>query len=258
MTTALVHTRLLTERSLRTLARQPAYLAFTLIQPLVWLLLFGQLFRNVVELPGFGGENYLTYLTPGIAVMTAMFSAGWAGTGFIVAMDRGVMDRDLTSPVGRGALMASSLASQSVTIAIQTVIVMAVGVVAGARFDGGALGWTVVIVAAVLLGCVFAALSNAVALLVRQQEALIGISQFLTLPLTFLSSVMLAPALMPEWVATVARLNPVDWAAVASREALSASPDWSMVGGRLGLLLVLAVLMAALATRAFRAYQRST
>ncbi|MGH1563460.1 ABC transporter permease [Mumia sp. DW29H23] len=257
MTTTLVHTRLLTERSLRTLARQPAYLAFTLIQPLVWLLLFGQLFRNVVELPGFGGESYLTYLTPGIAVMTAMFSAGWAGTGFIVAMDRGVMDRDLTSPVGRGALMASSLASQSVTIAVQTVIVLAVGVVAGARFDGGPLGWLVVIVAAVLLGCVFAALSNAVALLVRQQEALIGISQFLTLPLTFLSSVMLAPALMPEWVATVARFNPVDWAAVASREALSAAPDWTVVGTRLGLLLVLAVLMAWLATRAFRAYQRS-
>ncbi|MBW9209170.1 ABC transporter permease [Mumia sp. zg.B21] len=257
MSTSLVHTRLLTERSLRTFARQPAYLAFTLVQPLVWLLLFGQLFRNVVELPGFGSDNYLTYLTPGVVVMTAMFSAGWAGTGFIVAMDRGVMDRDLTSPVSRAALMAGSLTSQSATVVVQTLIVMVVGVVAGARFDGGPLGWIVVVAAAVLLGCVFAALSNAVALLVRQQEALIGISQFLVLPLTFLSSVMLAPSLMPEWVADVSRFNPVDWAAVASREALSAAPDWSVVGGRLGLLLVLAVGMACLATRAFGSYRRS-
>ncbi|MFD1825594.1 MULTISPECIES: ABC transporter permease [Mumia] len=257
MTTMLVHTELLTRRSLRNLVRQPAYLAFSLIQPLVWLLLFGQLFRNVVELPGFGGASYMTYLTPGVVVMTAMFSAGWAGTGFIVAMDRGVMDRDLTSPVGRSALMLSSLASQAVTIALQSLIVLTAGVVVGARFEGGPLGWLVVVVAAVLLGSVFAALSNAVALLVRQEEALIGISQFLTLPLTFLSSVMLPAPLMPDWVATVARLNPVDWAAVASREALSAGPDWSVVGGRLALLLVVAAVMGWLATRAFRAYQRS-
>ncbi|WP_262850721.1 ABC transporter permease [Mumia quercus] len=257
MTTVITHTRLLTGRSLRTLGRQPAYLALTLIQPLVWLLLFGELFRNVVELPGFGGSSYLTYLTPGVVVMTAMFSAGWAGTGFIVAMDRGVMDRDLSSPVSRTALIASSLASQSVTIAVQALIVMVVGVVAGARFDGGVAGWVVVVVAAVLLGAVFAALSDAVALLVRQQEALIGISQFLTLPLTFLSSVMLPSALMPGWVAEAARFNPVDWAAVASREALSASPDWSVVAERLGLLLALGLVLAWLATRAFRAYQRS-
>lgn len=257
MTTVITHTRLLTGRSLRTLGRQPAYLAFTLIQPLVWLLLFGSLFRNVVEMPGFGGSSYLAYLTPGVVVMTAMFSAGWAGTEFIVAMERGVMDRDLSSPVSRTALTASSLTSQSVTIAVQALIVMVVGVVAGARFDGGAVGWVVVVVAAVLLGVVFAALSDAVALLVRQQEALIGISQFLTLPLTFLSSVMLPPALMPGWVADVARVNPVDWAAVAAREALSATPDWTLVAGRLGLLLALGLVMAWLATQAFRAYQRS-
>jgi ABC-2 type transport system permease protein len=257
MTTALVHTELLTRRSLRNLVRQPAYVAFSLIQPLVWLLLFGQLFRNVVELPGFEGASYMTYLTPGVVVMTAMFSAGWAGSGFIVAMDRGVMDRDLTSPVGRPALMMSSLASQAVTIVVQSLIVLAAGVAVGARFAGGLVGWAVTVAAAVLLGTVFAALSNAVALLVRQQEALIGISQFLTLPLTFLSSVMLPSDLMPDWVAAVARLNPVDWAAVASREALSASPDWSLVGGRLALLVVVAALMGWLATRAFRTYQRS-
>ena len=95
------------------------------------------------------------------------------------------------------------------------------------------------------------------ALLVRQQEALIGVSQFLTLPLTFLSSVMMAPSLMPGWVARVARFNPVDWAAVASREALAATPDWGVVLDRMALLSALVMLMAWLATRAFRFHQRS-
>lgn len=255
--TPVTHVSLLTGRSLRTLTRQPAYLAFTLVQPMIWLLLFGQLFSRVAELPGFGSGSYLEFLTPGVVVMTAMMSAGWAGTTFIADMQRGVMGRDLASPISRGALIAGSLVHQALVIAVQSLIVFGVGLLAGARYAGGPRGVLVVVLAAVLLGLTFAALSDAVALLVRQQEALIGIAQFLVLPLMFLSTVMLAPALLPDWVSTVARFNPVDWAAVAAREALVAAPDWAEVLPRLGLLAALALLMSWLATLAFRAYQRS-
>jgi ABC-2 type transport system permease protein len=253
----LVHSALLTVRSLHTLLRMPAYLAFTLVQPMIWLLLFGALFTNIAQLPGFGTGSYLEYLTPGVVVMTAMFSAGWAGTTFIGDMDRGVMDRTLTSPVSRGALICGSLAYQAVTCAVQSAIVLAVGLAAGARYPAGPAGVLATGVCAVLLAMVFAALSNAMALLLRQQEALIALSQFLTLPLTFLSSVMMAPESMPSWVSHVARYNPVDWAAVAARSALSAAPDWALIAGRGGLLLALAVVMAGLATSAFHSYQRS-
>lgn len=96
LATSLSHSWQLTVRSLRTLARQPIYLVFTLIQPMIWLLLFGALFQNVVSLPGFGDQSYLEYLTPGVVVLTAMFSAGWAGTSFIQDMDRGVMDAGIS------------------------------------------------------------------------------------------------------------------------------------------------------------------
>ncbi|PXY20718.1 ABC transporter permease [Prauserella muralis] len=257
MTTFVTHSGLLTLRSLRSLLRMPAYLLFTLVQPMVWLLLFGQLFQRVAELPGFGGGSYLEYLTPGVIVMTAMMSAGWNGTSFIQDMERGVMDRNLTSPVSRGALISGSLAYQAVTTVVQSLIVFAVGLAAGARYAGGPAGVLVVLLCSVLLALIFAALSDALALLFRQQEALIGVSQFLTLPLAFLSSVMMAPAVMPGWVGDVARFNPVDWAAVASRQALSADPDWAAVFGRAGLLTAVAVLFGWLASRAFRAYQRS-
>jgi ABC-2 type transport system permease protein len=253
----LAHSALLAARSLRTLLRMPTYLAFTLIQPMIWLLLFGALFTNIAQLPGFGTGSYLDYLTPGVVVMTAMFSAGWAGTTFIGDMDRGVMDRTLTSPVSRGALICGSLAYQAVTCVVQSVIVLAVGLAAGARYPAGPAGVLATLGCAVLLAMIFAALSNAMALLLRQQEALIGLSQFLTLPLTFLSSVMMAPESMPAWVSQVARYNPVDWAAVAARSALSGAPDWALIAERGGLLLALAAVLAAAATRAFRAYQRS-
>lgn len=256
MTSALTHTGLLSGRSLRTLSRQPAYLLFTLVQPMVWLLLFGQLFRRVTELPGFGG-NYLDYLTPGVVVMTAMMSAGWSGTSIVQDMERGVMDRTLTSPVRRSALVAASMTYQALITVVQSLIMFGTGLVAGARYPGGPLGLLVVLGCAVLLALVFAGLSNAVALLVHQQEALIAVSQFLVLPLAFLSSVMMAPALMPGWVGRVARFNPVDWAAVAARESLRAAPDWGLVFERVALLAVLAMVMAWLAARAYRFHQRS-
>lgn len=256
MTATLTHARLLSGRSLRTLSRQPAYLLFTLVQPMVWLLLFGQLFRRVAELPGFGG-NYLDYLTPGVVVMTAMMSAGWSGTSIVQDMERGVMDRTLTSPIRRSALVTAGLAHQALVTVVQSLIMFATGLLAGARYPGGARGLLVVLACAVLVALIFAGLSNAVALLVHQQEALIAVAQFLVLPLAFLSSVMTAPALMPGWVARAARFNPVDWAAVASREALRADPDWGLVLDRTALLAALAILMAWLAGRAYRVHQRS-
>lgn len=253
------HSAYLTARSVRALLRQPAFAVLTLVQPAIWLLLFGQLFRATAQLPGFadGRQTYLEFLAPGVVVMTALFSSGWAGTVYIDDMQRGVMDRLLASPVRRGAMMAGTLVYQGLTTLFQTAVVLVIAVASGARFDGGAAGWAVTALAACLVSVVVASLSNALALLLRQQEALIGISQFVVLPLQFLSSALMDTRLAPSWVGDVARYNPVDWAVVASREALSASTDWGLVWPRLGLLAGLALVMAWLATRAFGTYQRS-
>jgi ABC-2 type transport system permease protein len=255
--TALTQTGQLTLRALRVIYRQPVYLAFTLAQPMVWLLLFSQLFESVAELPGFGG-SYETYLTPGVVVMTAMMNAGWAGTAFIDDMGRGVMDRFLASPMRRGALVGGVLAYQAVVTVAQSLIVLAVGSAIGARYGGGLAGILAVLAIATGLALIFSALSCAAALVLRTQEALIGIFQFVALPLVFLSSALMAPELLPGWIADLARFNPVDWAAVASREALSADPDWTVVAERGALLAGLLGAMGWLATRAFRAYQQST
>ncbi|MDQ6642755.1 MAG: ABC transporter permease, partial [Actinomycetota bacterium] len=148
-----------------------------------------------------------------------------------------------------------TLAYQAITSIVQTLIVFAVAWLAGARFQWA--GVVMTIVAAVLLSVIFAALSNAIALLVRQQEALIGISQFTALPLTFLSSAVMDPRLAPHWIGVIARYNPLDWAVVVSRQTLLETTDWSMVWPRLSALVVAAAVMGWLATRAFGAYQKS-
>jgi ABC-2 type transport system permease protein len=257
MTTLVAHSGYLTTRLLRATGRQPAFVVIMLIQPIIWLLLFGQLFKRVVELPGFASGSYIDFLTPGVVVMTVLFTSGWSGMAFIDDVERGVMDRMLSSPVSRAAMMISSVANQAVTIVVQSLIIVGIGLLLGASFSGGVVGVLLMLVASVLLAAAFCSLSNGMALVMRTRESLIGFSTMLTLPLSFLSSAMMAREAAPEWIQTVSTYNPVDWTVVVSREALSADPDWSAIWPRLGGLLVVALVAVWLATRAFRAYQRS-
>lgn len=257
MTTLVPHTGHLTNRLLLATLRQPAFVVIMLVQPMIWLLLFGQLFKRVVEIPGFATGSYIDFLTPGVVVMTVLFTSGWSGMAFIDDIDRGVMDRMLSSPASRGAMMLASVLNQAVTIVVQGLVVVVVGLLLGASFPGGVTGVLVMLLASVLLAGAFSSLSNGMALIVRTSESLIGFSTMLTLPLSFLSSAMMAREAAPEWIQTVSSYNPVDWTVVASREALSADPDWSAVLTRLAGLLVVALVTGWVATRAFRAYQRS-
>ena len=244
-------------RGVRVLIRQPAYLGITITQPIIWLLLFGALFKAVARIPGFHGGPYIDFLTPGIVVMLAITSAGWTGMGFIEDINGGVMDRMLVSPVWRGALNAGSVIYAVTTIAIQSVLIALLALALGADYKGGVGGVLILIVLAGLLGAAFASLSNGLAVLTRQRETLIGAVSAVVLPLTFLSSALMQQSLVPAWIRTVSKFNPVNWAAEAGRSAAMEKIDWGLVGSRFGLLAALALLCAVFATRAFGAYQRS-
>ncbi|MHB8780586.1 MAG: ABC transporter permease [Candidatus Geothermincolia bacterium] len=257
MADTFAHIWYMTGRHLRNLARQPWYIGLTLFQPILYLLVFADLFKRVVEIPGFGAGNYLAFLTPGIVVISALFSSGWNGMSMIEDIDRGVLDRFLQSPVRRISLIAGRLAQLSAVIVIQTAIIISLALARGARFDGGILGVLVLLIAAIVLAVPFGAVSNGIALLARREETVIAAVNFLLLPLTFLSSVFMAPALMPGWIRAISRYNPVNWAVDAGRAALAASPDWGLIGSRLGFLVALAAFSIWFGTSAFRAYQRS-
>jgi ABC-2 type transport system permease protein len=255
--TALRQTWQVTLRGVRVFIRNPAYLGMTLTQPIIWLLLFGALFKAVTRIPGFHGGSYIDFLTPGIVVMLAVSSAGWTGMGFIEDINGGVMDRMLVAPVWRGALNTGTVAYAVLMIVIQTVLIVVLALALGANYAGGLGGVLLLILVAALLGAAFASLSNGVAVLGRQRETLIGAVTMVLLPLTFLSSALMQQSLVPAWIRTVAKFNPVNWAAEAGRSAAMQKTDWGLVGSRIGLLVVLALACAMFATRAFARYQRS-
>src|SRR4051812_16275161 len=238
---ALRQTWQITLRYLRVMRRQPAWIGITLVQPVIWLLLFGALFKSVTEIPGFRGGSYVDFLTPGVVVMLAVSSAGWTGMGFIEDINRGVMDRMLVTPAWRGALNLGSVAQAVLTVAIQTALIALLALALGADYRNGIGGVLVLIVVAGLLAAAFASLSNGIGVLARQRETLIGAVSLVLLPLTFLSSALMQPSLAPDWIGTVATFNPVNWAAEAARSAAMGPFDWGLVAGRIGLLAALVV-----------------
>ena len=211
----------------------------------------------LANIPGFRGGSYIDFLTPGIVVMTSMFSSGWNGMGMLNDLDRGILDRFLVSPVSRWPLVVGPLIQVSLVVVFQSLIIVGLGLLLGATFPGDAVGVLVLLVVSVLLGAALAGISNGLALLARREETLIAAVNFIVLPATFLSSTFMQQNLIPVWIRDIARFNPVDWAVEAGRGALSAHVDWGLVGTRCGYLLALALVCSWFATRAFRAYQRS-
>ncbi len=247
----------LTHRQLKALLRQPGVLVITLIQPMVWLFLFGNLFRRIVELPGFGTSSYLDYLIPGVVVMNAVSSNMWAGMGTIDEIDRGTLNRFLVAPVSRGAIMNAGVIVNAISTAFQSVVIVLLGWLAGAEYPGGIAGPVALVVASILLGTAFGALSNVLGMTLRQRESIIGLSIFLLLPLTFLSTAFMAKNLMPGWMQAIAAGNPVNWALDAARGTLASHVDWGTTLWHGSWLLALAAVLVWLSTLTFRGYQRT-
>jgi ABC-2 type transport system permease protein len=244
-------------RQARNLMREPIWIALILIQPMVWLILYGQLFKNVTKLGGFGTSSYITFLAPAIVVMNAFFGATWSGMAMINDLDHKVVERFLATPASRFAIVLSQIARSALIAAIQAVVILLVSLALGVRVHTGALGWIVIILVAILVNSAFAGFSQAIALLTRREATMIAVANFIGLPLLFLSTTMIAKAQMPGWMQEVAKFNPVDWGVKAAREVVLPGTSWSRVGIYLLLLFALSTLTATWATRTFRQYQRS-
>jgi len=238
--------------------REPIWIVLLLVQPMIWLLLYGQLFKRVTNLPGggFGTTSYIEFLAPAIVIMNAFFGATWSGMAMVSDLDRDVIPRFLATPVSRVSLVVSQIVRSAVTALIQGIVILLVSLALGVRVHAAILGWVVVLLAAMLMNSTFAGISQGLALLTRKEATMIAIANFIGLPLFFLSSTLISLKQMPYWMQVAARFNPVNWGVVAAREVTLPGTDWGSVGLHLGLLVGLTVATAAFATWTFRVYQR--
>jgi ABC-2 type transport system permease protein len=250
------HTGWMVVRQMRNLMREPIWIALMVIQPLIWLLLYGQLFSRVGALRG-GADSYVQFLAPGIICMNAFFGGSWSGMAMISDLDRHVIDRFLAAPVSRFAIILSQVVRAGLIAMFQALLLLLLGLALGVRVHGGVLGWVVVFAASALLAMAFAGFSHGIALLVRKEASMIAAANFVGLPLMFLSAILIPQRQMPHWIEELSRFNPVNWGVHAARNAVVVGGEWGPTGVYLLLLLAATAATSLFATWCFRAYQRS-
>ncbi|MFC1751265.1 ABC transporter permease [Pseudomonadota bacterium] len=231
--------------------RMPLWTLFTLIQPLLWLIIFTQLFKNFVQSPGPGGTNYMDFFVPGILIMTALFGSSWSGVSLLREITAGTVDKMLVSPVSRVAIVLSRVLHSAAQVVLQTIIILAIAWAFGAELNLGPINLLLAMLSIFLLGVALAALSNGFAITLQREEPLVMIGNLMTLPLMFLSTAMVPKPFMPAWIETISLINPITYAVESVRAVLVGTPDMSTYGFGVLIMAVFAGVSLAWAVSAF-------
>ncbi len=251
-------------RSLRKLSRNPFLLFFTLMMPIIWLGMFSQTFGTVFERAASSsgqaplGYDYIAVLLPGIAVMSAIQSAAQSGFSMVSDIETGFMDKFLVAPISRSSVLVGKTLADGIRMAAQTGIVLAIAflftLLFGWRipFASGLAGDAMIVLLTASFGVAFAGLSNSVALFTKNTESTMAVSFTLTFPLLFLSTAMLPAALLPSWLQTFSKFNPVSYVASAARSLILTGFNWTEIGQAFLAVAIIGVLLYSLAVLAFR------
>jgi ABC-2 type transport system permease protein len=262
-------------RDLRTRIRMPIFIFMSLSQPILFLLLFPQIFKSIGSSGMLGSDvSYLTFFTPGVLVQTVMFSAIFSGMSMIVDMDTGILSRMLATPVTRVSIILGRVIAAVVVILIQTALMLGIAAIMGVDIAAGFGGVMLIFLLIALIGLSLAAFSNGLAILLKRQEGLMAVVNLITLPLMFLSTMMMPSktvmgsdvvSILPHWLDVVRQFNPIDYAIVSIRDLVMGKLDltsgtyvhtysyiWPDLWRSLLVLGVIAVIMVAFATRMFR------
>jgi ABC-2 type transport system permease protein len=239
-------------RRFRNGLREPIWIFFSLTQPLIWLLLFTQLFKNISLMPGFPTSGYLLFFAPGLIVMMAVFSSAYTGFDILQDIQFGVVDKMLITPANRYALIIGNILNALISMTIQILIIFGMVYILGVSVATGAGGILLTLVIVWLIGLAFCSLSYALIIATRSQTALVVIANLLSLPLMFLSSAMMPAELAPDWVSTAMKFNPVNYAIEAVRPLFVSGYDWGSYGMGLLVLGIFAVFGVVTAVLAFR------
>jgi ABC-2 type transport system permease protein len=242
-------------RNLQKLVRVPMMLFFSLFQPLLWLLLFTQIFKRLGEFPQFqqqGYDSYLMFFAPSVLTMTVLTSAFQSGMGMVTDLETGMLDKFLISPIRRSSVLLGKVMADGARMLLQGAMVLTIALLMGARVETGLPGAILMLVVAALFGVVWAGLSNIVALRTRHAEMTMMLGILLTFPLLFLSTAMMPQGLLPDWLETAGRFNPVTYVIDTTRGLMNVGVDWGDIGVTLAVIAGVGAFTLTGATRAFR------
>ena len=242
---------------MRLIARRghdPVELLSRAVQPILWLVLFGQVMAHVRGLAA--GGSYIDFLAPGILAQSVLFVAIFYGLSAIWERDLGVLHRYMVSPAPRSALVMGKALASSVRGISQSVVIYLCSAVLGVALSLDPLHMLGVLLLIVAGSALFSTFSLIIACIVKTRERFMGVGQFLTMPIFFASNAIYPIGLMPPWLRAVSRVNPLSYE-VDGLRALMLRGGHSQFGLPLD-FAVLAAAFAVLVVLATRMYPRLT
>ena len=205
------------------------------IQPILWLVVFGQTFNRLHAIPT-GNLPYIDFLAPGVLAQSALFISIFYGIQIIWERDAGILAKLLVTPTPRTALISGKAFAAGVRAFSQVVIVLVVSALLGVALTTNPLKLAAAALAVWLATAFFSCLSMSIAGIVLKRERLMGIGQAIMMPLFFASNALYPIALMPGWLQAIAKVNPLSYEVDALRGLLLGTPahlalDFAVLAG---------------------------
>ena len=245
----------LTMRWVRRLSREKFSMVFTLVQPMLfWLIFFGNLFQRAADTQVVQAPNYISFLAAGVVVMTVLNNGLSGGVDLLFDKENGFLERLMSTPIHRTSVILSRFLFVTTITSLQVLVILGVAALFGVRPATGLLGVAVILVIGMLFGVGLTAISMAMAFSVKSHGDFFSVLGFLSLPMIFLSSALVPLAAMPVWMGMLARLNPMTWAIDAVRPLILSG--WTEALPKVGIVVLIMVAFDALclygSARAFR------
>ncbi|MCU1615352.1 MAG: type transporter [Frankiales bacterium] len=234
-------------RAMRLSLRNPAWLVISLMQPILYIVLFGPLLK---PLAGQLGGNAYQIFVPGILVQLGIFGALFVGFALIAEWRAGVIESQRVTPAARTALLLGRVMRDVVVLLVQGTILVLVSIPLGLRAPLGGVLLTLLVIA--LLGAAFASVSYALGLTLKSEDAFAPLLNAVVLPVLLLSGILLPMTLAPGWLQGVSDVNPLKHVVEGTRSFFAGDYGSSTAWWGAGLTLAMAVLGWWFGVRRFR------
>ena len=238
-------------RTLRRFYRVPANPFSIVLYPLIQLVVFSQLFKDIVQLPGFGGGSYLAYLAPGQIAFTVFFAVAWSGSNLLYDYRNGYLDKLRIAPVSRYAILAGEFVPLFVECVVMAGIILALSVLLGAPIATGLPGAIGVMLLGGAFGVAWSGTSFVPALLTRNEQATSALS-VLFFPIAFMSTAFVPASLMPDWLQVVNAWNPISHVIEAMRSLMTVGFEPGIIGRAVASIVIVGLVLHSVTLWAFR------
>lgn len=240
------------ELEIRKLRHDPSDLVLRSVQPVLWLLIFGQVFTRVRAIPT-DGLPYLDFMAAGILAQSVLFVAIFTGGMSIIwERDLGIVHKFLASPIPRVTLVLGKSAATGIRSLFQIIVIYGLSLLLGVNLNLNPIAVLLTVLVVLLGSACFCTFSLIIACLVQTRERFTGVGQLLTMPLFFASNAIYPISLMPGWLQVVSQINPLTYQVDALRATMLAEGSSNYgVGVDVFILLTIATVLTLICSRLY-------